>query len=150
MDNYCTQCGNPLNGKYKCEKCGNINGGTFNVISDKVKNYDYRTEAENIKKGGIKYFWNKHRKLSLCVLCFVIVLCVSLCFGNNNEKTKKLPKTDTKTYSDTTATPSRKALEKEAISVYEDVNGIGSAERDGFSAALKDLSDSELRMILGR
>lgn len=122
MDNYCNQCGNPLNGKHQCEKCGHINGGTFNIISDKVKgydykgkaeelkakanetidkakSYDYRSETENIKKGGIKYFWNKHRKLSICALCFVVVLCVSLCFANDNEKkTTHRTKTDTNIY----------------------------------------------------
>lgn len=43
---------------------------------------------------------------------------------------------------------SRDALEKQAISIYEDVNGVGAAKRDGFTDGLKDLSDSELRMIL--
>ena len=108
MNNYCTQCGNPLNGKHQCEKCGNINRGTFNIISDKVKgydykgkaaelkakanetidkakSYDYRSETENIKKGGIKYFWNMHRKLSICIMCFLAVVCVFLCVNKANE-----------------------------------------------------------------
>ena len=43
---------------------------------------------------------------------------------------------------------SRNAMEKQAISIYEDVNGVGSAQRDGFTDSVKNLSDAELRMIL--
>lgn len=128
MNNFCTKCGAELNGKSKCEKCGNVNGGALQNIADKVKNYDYKSKAdelkakaneavdkakaydykgkaeeikeaaknydytekakeisesvknydykaetENIKKGGIKYFWNKHRKLSIAII--IVLVC---------------------------------------------------------------------------
>ena len=43
----------------------------------------------------------------------------------------------------------RKALEEEAISIYDSVNGVGAAERSGFSDSVKGLSDDELHLILG-
>lgn len=51
--------------------------------------------------------------------------------------------------SSTGSKPSRKALEEEAISIYEEVNGYGSAKRDGFVDSIEDMSDDELQIILG-
>lgn len=49
MDKFCTNCGAELNGKSKCDKCGNINGKAFQNIADKVKNYDYKSKADELK-----------------------------------------------------------------------------------------------------
>lgn len=49
MNNFCTKCGAELNGKAKCEKCGNVNGGALQNIADKVKNYDYKSKADELK-----------------------------------------------------------------------------------------------------
>lgn len=49
MNNFCTKCGAELNGKSKCEKCGNVNGGALQNIADKVKNYDYKSKADELK-----------------------------------------------------------------------------------------------------
>lgn len=57
-------------------------------LSNTVKNYDYKGEVENIKKGGLKYFWSKHKKLSIgivAVLCIIISFAV---FGGNNSSRK--------------------------------------------------------------
>ncbi|MDY3032275.1 MAG: zinc ribbon domain-containing protein [Clostridia bacterium] len=51
MDNFCTQCGNPLNGKNKCDKCGHITSDSvIDKISHTVKNYDYKGKAEQVVK----------------------------------------------------------------------------------------------------
>lgn len=51
MDNFCTQCGNPLNGKNKCDKCGHITSNSvIDKISHTVKNYDYKGKAEQVVK----------------------------------------------------------------------------------------------------
>ena len=143
MNKFCTNCGNELNGKDKCDKCGksveqNVNSVIKKVknydykskveqlkekasdIADKAKNYDYRGkaediketvsnydykekakeisetiksydyigEAENIKKGGFKYFWNKHKKLSTVAIAVVLVLIIMTKFtgGGITEK----------------------------------------------------------------
>lgn len=176
MDNYCTKCGNKLEpGQKVCARCGNrVNGTVLNDFADKIKAYDYKSKAgelkvkanetidkvksydykaasENIRNGGIKSFWYKHKNLPIYIMCFIVVICILLYCGDAINETN--------TYSDSTSkksemstenteTSSRRELEKEAISIYEDINGIGSAERDGYSAAIKKLSDAELRMIL--
>ncbi len=56
MDNFCTQCGNPLNGKDKCDKCGHVAyNSVIDKISDTVKNYDYKGKAAEIKKQTDKF-----------------------------------------------------------------------------------------------
>lgn len=137
MDNYCTKCGNKLEpGQKVCARCGNrVNGTVLNDFADKIKaydykgkaeelkvkanetmdkvksydykektdkiaetvknyadkakdvsdtimTYDYKTESENIKKGGIKYFWNRHKKLSVCVVCFIAVIGIFTCVNH--------------------------------------------------------------------
>lgn len=49
MDKFCTNCGAELNGKSKCDKCGKVNGKAFQNIADKVKNYDYKSKADELK-----------------------------------------------------------------------------------------------------
>lgn len=56
-------------------------------ISDTIKNYDYKGEAENIKKGGFKYFWSKHKKLSVAVIAIFAISCIVV-FNSNNADTK--------------------------------------------------------------
>ena len=57
-------------------------------ISETIKSYDYIGEAENIKKGGFKYFWNKHKKLSTVAIAVVLVLIIMTKFtgGGITEK----------------------------------------------------------------
>lgn len=73
----------------------------------------------------------------LIILCLSGILIFTSLVGCSSE-------TDTKGSENL----SRDTLEKQAISIYEDVNGIGAAKRDGFADSIKNLSDSELRMIL--
>ena len=54
-------------------------------MSETVKNYDYKSEAENIRNGGIKYFWNKHKKLAIIVLVVLIIGVIKLFSGNGSD-----------------------------------------------------------------
>lgn len=45
-------------------------------VKEAVTNYDYRGEAENIKKGGFKYFWSKHKKLSIAVIVLALAIVI--------------------------------------------------------------------------
>lgn len=139
MNKFCTDCGNELNGKDKCDKCGkpvdqNVNSVIDKVknydyigkaeqlkekasdiadkaknydykgkaedikesvsnydykekakeISETIKNYDYAGEAQNIKKGGFKYFWSKHKKLSIIMMCVIVIGIIGLFMGNSD------------------------------------------------------------------
>ena len=160
MDNYCTKCGNKLEpGQKVCARCGNrVNGTVLNDFADKIKaydykgkaeelkvkanetmdkvksydykektdkiaetvknyadkakdvsdtimTYDYKTESENIKKGGIKYFWNRHKKLSVCAVCVIAVVGIFTYVNNkkvtvSNNEPKQEYNSDAVDYSD--------------------------------------------------
>ncbi|MDD6563869.1 MAG: hypothetical protein PUF08_02185 [Clostridiales bacterium] len=53
-------------------------------VKETVTNYDYKGEAENIKKGGFKYFWSKHTKLSIAIMCVIIIGIVGFFVGNSD------------------------------------------------------------------
>ncbi len=59
--------------------------GKAKEISETVKNYDYKGEVENIKKGGFKYFWSKHKKLSVAILA-IAALCIMLFVNMGSSK----------------------------------------------------------------
>lgn len=64
--------------------------GKAKEVADTVKNYDYKAEAENIKKGGLKYFWSKHRKLSIGIVA-VLILCAVFMPKSNDINTPNVP-----------------------------------------------------------
>lgn len=60
--------------------------GKAKEVADTVKNYDYKGEVENIKKGGLKYFWNKHKKLSIGIVAVLFIIISFSIVGNNISK----------------------------------------------------------------
>lgn len=66
-------------------------------ITDSVKNYDYKNEAENIKKGGAKYFWNKHKKFSIIAIIILAVCFVALSNSNESDTMSNVGKSDVST-----------------------------------------------------
>lgn len=59
--------------------------GKAKEVADIVKNYDYKAETENIKKGGLKYFWSKHKKLSIAAIIILVVGVVALSNSNDTD-----------------------------------------------------------------
>ena len=50
MAKFCASCGAELNGATKCEKCGKVSvESTVNNLFGKVKNFDYKGTADEIK-----------------------------------------------------------------------------------------------------
>lgn len=80
MDNFCAQCGNPLNGKNKCNKCGHISSNT-------VVNYDCQAEMKKIKSNSYYCFLSNHKKITfialLLLLISVICIVIGTGFGTN-------------------------------------------------------------------
>ena len=111
MDNYCTKCGNKLEpGQKVCARCGNrVNGTVLNDFADKikaydykgkaeelkvkanetvdkVKSYDYKAASENIKNSKLNSLWKKRKNILICIICLIIIICILSRCGS--EKTK--------------------------------------------------------------
>ncbi len=87
MNNFCNQCGNPLNGKNKCDKCGHVVSNEFvNHISDKVKEFDYKGKAEQIKESVTNFDYKAKPKNIKKIITVLAIICLFIGFYSCHNK----------------------------------------------------------------